>query len=139
MNDNIGKNLFSVRKQLRLPDFDYSMPGAYFVTICTQNKQCLFGAIKNGKMKLNPNGEIVQSSWIDLPNHYAGINNDVFAVMPNHVHGIIIIHDENRRSGSYISSEAEYLRLRAYGNPTLRKNILYQKSYVLLKPIRPEI
>jgi REP element-mobilizing transposase RayT len=100
MNDNIGKNLFSVRKQLRLPDFDYSMPGAYFVTICTQNKQCLFGAIKNGKMKLNPNGEIVQSSWIDLPNHYAGINNDVFAVMPNHVHGIIIIHDENRRSGS---------------------------------------
>jgi REP element-mobilizing transposase RayT len=115
------------------------MPGAYFVTICTQNKQCLFGAIKNGKMKANPNGEIVQSSWIDLPNHYAGINNDVFAVMPNHVHGIIIIHDENRRSGSYISSEAEYLRLRAYGNPTLRKNILYQKSYVLLKPIRLEI
>jgi REP element-mobilizing transposase RayT len=100
MNDNIGKNLFFVRKKLRLPDFDYSMPGAYFVTICTQNKQCLFGAIKNGKMKLNPNGEIVQSSWIDLPNHYAGINNDVFAVMPNHVHGIIIIHDENRRSGS---------------------------------------
>ena len=61
-------------------------------------------------MELNPNGEIVQSTWIDLQNHYAGINNDVFAVMPNHVHGIIIIHDENRRSGSYISYKTEYLR-----------------------------
>jgi len=81
------------RRSIRLQDFDYSQPGAYFVTICTHNRECLFGEIVDGEMKLNDMGQVVQECWNDLPNHYANIELDQFVVMPNHVHGIIIIMD----------------------------------------------
>jgi REP element-mobilizing transposase RayT len=100
MNNNIEKNIIPIRKHMRLQGYDYSSPGAYFVTICTHNKQCLFGAIENGIMNLNPNGQIVWKCWEGTPRHYAGISNEIFMVMPNHIHGIIIIHDGNKRSGS---------------------------------------
>ena len=70
------------------------------MTICTHNKQCLFGAVDNGTMNLNQFGEIVQKCWNDLQKHYGEMNNNIFTVMPNHIHGIIIIHEDNRRSGS---------------------------------------
>jgi REP element-mobilizing transposase RayT len=85
---------------VRLPNHDYSSAGAYFVTICTVNKHCLFGEIKNGTMQLNQYGEIVQQCWNDIPKHYFGINNEIFSVMPNHIHGIINIKEEIGRSGS---------------------------------------
>jgi putative transposase len=100
MDEIIIQNIYPDRKNLRLPDYNYSSPCAYFVTICTYKKQCLFGEIENGIMYLNPSGYIVKKCWDDLQTHYIGINNDVFAVMPNHVHGIIIIRNENGRSGS---------------------------------------
>ena len=117
--NKIIQDCFPNRTYPRLTGYDYSSPGAYFVTVCAYQKQCLFGTIENGTMHLNPHGEIAQKCWLDLQNHYAGINNEFFIVMPNHVHGIVVITNTNRRSGSYISSEAEYLRLRAYGNPPL--------------------
>ncbi|MEE9914146.1 MAG: transposase [Deltaproteobacteria bacterium] len=81
------------RKKQRLPEFDYSAPGAYFVTICVQGMQCCLGNVTDGNMILNDSGVIVQNSWLDLPNHYSNCNLDEFVVMPNHVHGILNIAD----------------------------------------------
>ena len=110
MNDNIKNNAYLDRNYVRLTDFDYSLPGAYFVTICSHNKQCIFDDIERGEMHLNSFGKIAQKCWGDLPLHYDGVVNDIFIMMPNHVHGILIIPSDNGRSGSHISLEAEYLR-----------------------------
>jgi putative transposase len=85
------------RRSLRLPGYDYSQAGAYFVTACTQNRVVLFGEVIDGDVRLNEMGTIVQQIWDDLPTHYHGIDLDAFIVMPNHVHGIIILADESAR------------------------------------------
>ena len=100
MDEKFEYTLFTERKLLRLRDYNYSSPGAYFITICTHDKNFLFGKIENGIMYINPFGKIVKSCWNDLTTHYAGISNDIFTVMTNHIHGIIMVHDENRRAGS---------------------------------------
>ena len=79
------------RRSIRLQGYDYSQPGAYFVTICTQNYSYLFGDIVEGEMVLNEAGQMVQGVWDELPMHYPGIETDAFIIMPNHVHGIIVI------------------------------------------------
>ena len=81
------------RKRLRLKGYDYSQPGAYFVTICTKNRVNCFGEIVNGQMRGNGLAAVVQSCWNDLPNHYPNAQLDEFVIMPNHVHGIIFIVD----------------------------------------------
>ena len=75
----------------RLPGWDYSQNGIYFVTVCTHNRELLFGQIENEGMTLNPYGYIVEQCWFDLPNHYSNLVLDAFVVMPNHIHGILII------------------------------------------------
>jgi putative transposase len=99
MDDKVSQNIFPQRHNLRLTNYDYSLQGSYFITICTSDKQCLFGQIVDSKVKLNPFGIIVESVWKEIPLHYPDINNDVFIVMPNHIHGIITIH-EGKRAGS---------------------------------------
>ena len=80
------------RVSLRLQDFDYSQEGAYFVTICVKGRQYLFGKIIDNEMNLNEFGKIVAASWDDLSSYYnPAIKLDAFTVMPNHIHGIIII------------------------------------------------
>jgi REP element-mobilizing transposase RayT len=79
------------RKPTRLPDYDYAQPGAYFVTIVTESRIELFGHIQNDIMGLSIPGGIVWQTWDDLPNHYPRVQLDAFVVMPNHVHGIIIL------------------------------------------------
>lgn len=81
------------RRSIRLRGYDYAQPGTYFVTICTQNRECLFGEIVDGQMALNPLGEMVEAGWHDLPNHYRHVRLDAFVVMPNHVHGVIMMTD----------------------------------------------
>ena len=80
-------------RSIRIKGYDYARPGAYFITVCTRNREFMFGAVVNGKMRLNELGRIVESTWRDLPNHYPNLKLDAFTVMPNHVHGIIIITD----------------------------------------------
>ena len=77
----------------RLPRHDYSQPGAYFVTICTAERQCIFGEIVNGQMRLNKNGLIVAEQWAGQPSHYLNVSLDGFVIMPNHVHGILCLAD----------------------------------------------
>lgn len=84
------------RKPLRLKEYDYTQTGAYFITICTKNREHIFGEIVGGAVRENVFGEIVKSCWQYLPNHYSAIELDEFVVMPNHVHGIImILPDDN--------------------------------------------
>ncbi len=79
------------RRSIRLQRYDYSQAGAYFITICTQNRECMFGEIADRKMVPNPAGNMIQTVWDEIPFHYAGIQIDAFAIMPNHIHGIIVI------------------------------------------------
>jgi REP element-mobilizing transposase RayT len=79
------------RRSIRLAGYDYRQAGAYFVTICTQNRESVFGDVVEGQMILNGAGQRVESVWRQLPQHYPGVDVDAFAIMPNHVHGIIIL------------------------------------------------
>ena len=79
------------RRSIRLQNYDYTMPGAYFVTICTRERACLFGVIRDGEMWLNDAGRAVEASWNKLPARYPNISLDGFVIMPNHVHGIIVV------------------------------------------------
>ncbi len=80
------------RKRLRLKGYDYSQAGAYFVTISTRASACIFGTVHRGIVCLNEAGRIAASSWIWLESQYPHVALDAFIVMPNHVHGIIILH-----------------------------------------------
>ncbi len=79
------------RKQLRLKEYDYSQAGAYFVTICTYHREMKLGKISEGVMILSPIGEIAKRCWKEIPNHFPSVVADVFVVMPNHIHGIIVM------------------------------------------------
>ncbi|MBI9082795.1 MAG: hypothetical protein JEZ11_04305 [Desulfobacterales bacterium] len=81
------------RHSIRLKGYDYSQKGAYFVTVCTQNREKLFGEIIDGVMKLNDAGMVAQQCWNDIPSHFPHAISDLFVVMPNHIHGILIIGD----------------------------------------------
>ncbi len=80
------------RKPNRLREYDYSASGWYFVTICTQKHIPFFGKVENGKMKLNRYGKIVRNYWKKIENLHSDIQLDYFIIMPNHIHGIIIIN-----------------------------------------------
>lgn len=83
------------RRSIRLKGHDYSGPGAYFVTLCTYNRECLFGEIEDGEMRLNNMGHVVRDKWVRSADIRPGIVLDAFVVMPNHVHGIVIFGDGN--------------------------------------------
>jgi len=84
---------FPQRKSPRLQGYDYSQEGAYFVTICTHRRAHWFGEVANYEMQLSEIGVIAQACWSKIPNHYPHVELDHFVVMPNHVHGIIVLHD----------------------------------------------
>lgn len=76
----------------RLPHWDYGSNGAYFVTICTHHRIHFFGDIQNGQMCLSEIGKNAQNYWQEIPQHFPFAILDAFVVMPNHIHGIIVIH-----------------------------------------------
>ena len=79
------------RHSIRLPGYDYSRPSAYFVTICVQNRECLFGEIIDNRICLNVAGAMVEKWCLELPNKFPHIQIDEHITMPNHFHSIIII------------------------------------------------
>lgn len=87
------------RRSIRLKDFDYRSTGAYFVTICTLERTCLFGEVVDGRMHLNPAGRIVYSRIDALPRHFRHVRIDAYVVMPNHVHIVMSLHDTNNSRG----------------------------------------
>jgi REP element-mobilizing transposase RayT len=81
------------RRSIRLDGYDYSQPGIYFITLCTYNRECLFGEILNGEMRLNEFGKMTQQCWLEIPNHFPQTQLDEYIIMPDHIHGIIILND----------------------------------------------
>jgi hypothetical protein len=81
------------RRSIRLRDYDYTRAGAYFLTVCARGRQCLFGKIIDGTMYLNTYGELVTKWWDMIPGHFGNVELDVSIIMPNHMHGIIVLND----------------------------------------------
>jgi REP element-mobilizing transposase RayT len=81
------------RRSIRLAGFDYRQRGAYFVTICTRHRQCVFGTVMNDAVQLSQRGRIVDTCWLDIPNHHTHVELDEFVIMPNHVHAILWLLD----------------------------------------------
>src|SRR5207248_9497778 len=75
----------------RLADYDYSQPGAYFVTICVQGRTCLLGRMLGGAMDRAAAGDLIEKWWWEIPRKFPEVEVDAFVVMPNHVHGIVIV------------------------------------------------
>ena len=74
--------------------WDYRGRGAYSITICTHGRDCLFGSIRDGQAILTELGQSVEQAWLEVPSHYSNAEVDVYAVMPNHFHGILRIVEE---------------------------------------------
>ena len=79
------------RRSIRLPFYDYAQAGAYFITVCTQNRECLFGEIVDEEMRLNDSGRMVEEWWKGLKKKFSSLEMDGFVVRPNHFHGILVI------------------------------------------------
>jgi putative transposase len=79
------------RRSIRLKEYDYASPGAYFVTICVQNRECMLGEVVDGHMALSDEGRLVDQFWPMVADHFAGVAIDVRVTMPNHVHAIVVI------------------------------------------------
>ena len=101
----------SNRRSIRLKEYDYSLNGWYFVTICTQNRKCLFGEIQpvgadrcvcpNHSIQLNTAGDIVNKWWLELKNKFSNVELGEYVIMPNHIHGIINIVSDTRPLGAH--------------------------------------
>jgi putative transposase len=88
------------KKSLRRPHYDYSIDGLYFVTLCTANRELFFGNILNGKLMLSDLGQIANVCWKTIPDHFPNVFLDEYIIMPNHIHGIVIIDNPARMGTS---------------------------------------
>lgn len=79
------------RRSIRLKDYDYTQAGAYFITLCVENRACVLGDVIDGEMQLSPSGAIVADAWEWLAQQYPYVAIDEYVVMPNHFHGIIVV------------------------------------------------
>ena len=119
------------RRSIRLKGYDYSQAGAYFVTIVAWQRECLFGDVVDGVMNLNRHGHIVRDAWFDLKNHYRHVELGEFVIMPNHVHGIIVLIDDGR-GGSFASGRTNSPDISPAGADNLPTN--QTRPYVNPKP-----
>jgi putative transposase len=80
------------RRSVRLPDFDYASPGAFFVTVCTRDRACTLGEVVNEAVEPSPLGQRTVSCWERIPAHFPFVDLDAWVLMPNHLHGILVLH-----------------------------------------------
>ena len=91
---NLFNDIYRI-KSLRLSERDYSTPGSYFVTLCTQWQKSYFGKVVEGDVQLNAIGKIVQDAWFEIPYQFEHVELDICMIMPNHVHCILTINESN--------------------------------------------
>ncbi len=101
------QNTWFDNKSIRLKNYDYNYPGAYFVTICVSDHKCMFGDVVEGKMILNELGKIADRCLTDIPNHFDATEIPIHIIMPNHVHAVVNIYEEDNRN-SKISVGGRY-------------------------------
>jgi putative transposase len=110
------------RKSIRIKEYDYAQTGGYFVTIVTYRRDCLFGKIENGIMALNNFGVIADECWRTIPEHFPFVELGAYVVMPNHVHGVIVINDMDDGTGRGADDGRGAAMLRPYDdNPNPHK------------------
>jgi REP element-mobilizing transposase RayT len=121
------------RRSIRLRDYDYARAGAYFVTICAQGRECLFGQVADGAFQPNLYGEIVAECLDTLTGHFAQVTLDACVVMPNHLHAIIVLDDTTASERAALGRIVAYLKYRSTthindlrGTPGLR---VWQRDY----------
>jgi putative transposase len=104
---------------MRLKGFDYSAPGAYFVTIVTQDRAMLFGTVEDAEMRLSQVGAIADRGWREIPDHFPHVELGAFVVMPNHVHGILILRPASTPDTGSIPRRGTIYRAptEAFGTP----------------------
>ena len=107
------------RRSIRLPGYDYTAAGAYFITICTQGRECLFGQVVDGEMRLNAPGEIVRAEWEKSAALRAEIELGPYAVMPNHFHAIVVIADDGRGTARRVPTVEQFGKPVAGSVPTI--------------------
>ncbi|HOU97139.1 MAG TPA: transposase [Bacteroidales bacterium] len=129
------------RRSIRLQGYDYSQPGIYFITLCTHNRECLFGKILNGEMRLNEFGKMTQQCWLEIPNHFPHVQLDEYIIMPNHIHGIIVLNDiigvqniEPQRQNAY-----QHIIPGSIGSIIRGFKIGVTKGFKILKPDNTDI
>jgi len=127
------------RQSTRLKGYDYSKEGNYFLTICCQDKECLFGDVVNGKMILNNIGEVVNECWLKIPNHFPKVKLKEYVIMPNHIHGIIeLINDEKSVSNNTAVENLRVINLKAENEQLLNfipiKNSIIQNNFQKCTP-----
>jgi putative transposase len=105
------------RRSIRMPCYDYADIGIYFVTICTRERECLFGDIVDSVMNLNCYGTIAESYWEEIPQHFNDVELDEFVIMPNHIHGIIIISAHAAGTACHNPTD-DITPIRTFGNAT---------------------
>lgn len=114
-------------KTFRLKNWDYGSVGIYFVTICTQNKEHYFGKIDNGEMQFSAIGHIVKDNWIEIQEQFPFVQLDEFVVMPNHIHGILIVEKSINKTSSIDSHHLDSIDktggITGNKNPMLHNNI----------------
>lgn len=94
------------RKSIRLKNYDYSSAGEYFVTICTYDRKCLFGEIAGEEMRLSSIGSIVQEEWLRTPILRSGVSLDAYVIMPNHIHGIVVLQEDDQNKKSFVGTHS---------------------------------
>ena len=105
------------RRSIRLQGYDYSQAGAYYVTIVTYHRDCLFGEIVNKEMILNDFGKIADECWRAIPDHFPCVELGAVVIMPNHAHGIIVITDDRR--GTIYRAPTRAPITEKFGKPTI--------------------
>lgn len=83
---------------MRLQGYDYAGQGAYFITLCAQDHRCLFGIVAKGEMALNEAGLMLEAQWLGLTDRFPQVELDVFVVMPDHMHGILLLNEDENSS-----------------------------------------
>ena len=126
------------RRSIRIKDYDYSQDGGYFITICLQNRELLFGEIVDAQMQLSIVGKMIQKWWQELENKFPNVVLGQYIIMPNHLHGIIHINWRTHRSAPTIGdmvqwfktmSTNEYIRGVKSGKFTPFEKSLWQRNY----------
>jgi REP element-mobilizing transposase RayT len=117
------------RKNSRLLGYDYSQPGAYFVTICSQDRRCILGSIIEFEASLSEIGKIVQDCWLSLPLWFSNVALDEFVVMPNHVHGILQMNHSTHSLRTVIGSFKSAATRTSRQKGLHTNQILWQRGY----------
>jgi len=108
------------RRSIRLKGHDYAQPGAYFVTVCTRDRACLLGDVVDGEMRLNEYGMAVREEWLKTAELRDNVETDACTVMPNHIHGIVIITEGSRGTARRAPTE-RFGKPVAYSIPTIMR------------------